>query len=57
MWESHLKGILKKMDGEEILEYPGNFYFKGTGLMLSTYVDDVTLDIIWSVRASCSVLE
>ena len=43
MWENHLKGILKKMDGEEIPEYPGNFYFKGTGLMLSTYVDDLTL--------------
>ena len=43
MWENHLKGILKKMDGEEIPEYPGNFYFRGTGLMLSTYVDDLTL--------------
>ena len=31
------------MDGEEIPEYPRNFYFKGTGLMLSTYVDDLTL--------------
>ena len=43
MWEQHLKGILKKMGGEEIPEFPGNFWFSGPRLMLSTYVDDLTL--------------
>ena len=42
MWENNLKGILKNMDGEEIPEYPGNFYIE-TGLMLSTHVDNLTL--------------
>ena len=43
MWEQHLKQVLKKMGGEEIAEFAGNFWFPTTRLMLSTYVDDLTL--------------
>ena len=43
LWEAHLKKLLKQLGGEEIPEFPGNFFFKGVGLMLSTYVDDLTL--------------
>ena len=43
LWEEHLKGVLKTLGGSEVQEYPGNFYFKDTGLLLSTYVDDLTL--------------
>ena len=43
MWEQHLKEILYKMGGEEIPEFPGNFWFPNSRLMLSTYVDDLTL--------------
>ena len=43
LWEAHLKKLLKRLGGEEIPEFPGNFFFKGVGLMLSTYVDDLTL--------------
>ena len=42
-WERHLKGIIKRLGGEEIPEFPGNFFFPDTRLMLSTYVDDLTL--------------
>ena len=41
LWEAHLKKLLKQLGGEEIPEFPGNFFFQG--LMLSTYVDDLTL--------------
>ena len=43
LWEEHLKSVLKTIGGYEVHEYPGNFYFKETGLLLSTYVDDLTL--------------
>ena len=43
LWEEHLKKVLKSLGGSEVHEYPGNFYFKDTGLLLSTYVDDLTL--------------
>ena len=42
-WERHLKSIIARLGGEEIPEYPGNFYFSDAPLMLSTYVDDLTL--------------
>ena len=42
-WERHLKGIISRLGGEEIPEFPGNFFFPKTRLMLSTYVDDLTL--------------
>ena len=42
-WERHLKGIIKRLGGEEIPEFPGNFFFPDTRLMLSTYVDELTL--------------
>ena len=42
-WERHLKFIIKRLGGEEIPECFGNFFFPDTRLMLSTYVDDLTL--------------
>ena len=41
--EQHLKVVLRQLRGEEIQEYPGNFWFLKQRLMLSTYVDDLTL--------------
>ena len=43
LWEQHLKVVLRQLGGEEIQEYPGNFWFPKQCLMLSTYVDDLTL--------------
>ena len=43
LWEAHLKEVLKGLGGVEIQEYPGNFWFAEDKLMLSTYVDDLTL--------------
>ena len=43
LWEQHLKKIIKNLGGQEIPEYPGNFFFPETKLSLSTYVDDFTL--------------
>ena len=43
LWERHLKRIVQTLGGEEVPEYPGNFYFPDTKLLLSTYVDDLTL--------------
>ncbi|CAE6942204.1 RE1 [Symbiodinium sp. CCMP2592] len=43
LWEKHLKGVLRSMGGQELPEYPGNFWFPETKLLLSTYVDDLTL--------------
>ena len=43
LWEAHLKKLLKQLGGEEIPEFPANFFFIGVGLMLSTCVDDLTL--------------
>ena len=43
LWEEHLKKVLKSLGGSEVHEYPGNFYFKDTGLLLSTNVDDLIL--------------
>ena len=34
---------VSRSNGEEIPEYAGNFYFSDARLMLSTYVDDLTL--------------
>ncbi|CAE7293066.1 GIP [Symbiodinium sp. CCMP2592] len=43
LWEKHLKEVLRNMGGQELPEYPGNFRFPETKLLLSTYVDDLTL--------------
>ena len=43
LWEQHLKVVLRSLGGEEIQEYPGNFWFPTQRLLLSTYVDDLTL--------------
>ena len=43
LWKQHLKVVLRQLGGEEIQEYPGNFWFPKQRLMLSTYVDDLTL--------------
>ena len=43
LWEQHLKSILKTIKGTEVPEYPGNYYFPDSKLLLSTYVDDLTL--------------
>ena len=43
LWEQHLKKIIRNLGGQEVPEYPGNFFFPDTKLLLSTYVDDLTL--------------
>ncbi|CAE7560940.1 RE1 [Symbiodinium natans] len=43
LWEKHLKEVLQGLGGYELQEYPGNFWFPETQLLLSTYVDDLTL--------------
>ena len=43
LWEAHLKQVLHNLGGSEVIEFPGNFYFPDTKLLLSTYVDDLTL--------------
>ena len=43
LWEAHLKGFISELGGREVAEFPGNFWFKESGLLLSTYVDDLTL--------------
>ena len=43
LWEAHLKRVLHNLGGQEVIEFPGNFYFPDTKLLLSTYVDDLTL--------------
>ena len=43
LWEAHLKGFISELGGREVAEFPGNFWFKASGLLLSTYVDDLTL--------------
>eukprot|EP00435_Cladocopium_sp_Y103_P068276 s2538_g31.t1 len=43
LWEKHLKSIIHKLGGVETPEYPGDFYFADSRLLLSTYVDDPTL--------------
>ena len=43
LWEQHLKVISKNLGGQEVPEYPRNFFFPDTNLLLSTYVDDLTL--------------
>ena len=64
LWEQHLKVIIKNLGGQEVLEYPGNFYFPDTRLLLSTYVDDLTLagpadqhDAFWSKLTSVVDIE
>ena len=39
--EKHLKQVLRQLGREEVPEYPGNFWFPETKLLLSTYVDDL----------------
>ena len=37
------KVVLKSMGGEEVQEHPGSLWFPTQPLLLSTYVDDLTL--------------
>lgn len=64
LWEQHLKVIIRNLGGQEVPEYPGNFYFPDTKLLLSTYVDDLTLagpadqhDAFWSKLTSVVDIE
>ena len=41
--EQHLEKSIKSLGGQEIPEYPSNFFFPETKLLLSTSVDDLTL--------------
>jgi len=43
LWEAHLKRVLHNLGGAEVIECRGNFYFPESKLLLSTYVDDLTL--------------
>ena len=42
-WENHLHSILKDMGGVVSDEFPGNYWFEDTKLLLCVYVDDFTL--------------
>ena len=64
LWEQHLKKIIRNPSGQEIPEYPGNFFFPDTKLLLSTYVDDLTLagpsdqhDAFWAKLTSVVDIE
>ena len=64
LWEQHLKVIIKNLGGQEVTEYPGNFFFPDTKLLLSTYVDDLTLagpadqhDAFWNKLTSVVDIE
>ena len=37
LWEMHVKQVLKEFGGEEVPEYPGNFRFPDTKLILGLY--------------------
>ena len=61
LWEQHLKKIIRNLGGPE---YPGNFFFPDTKLLLSTYVDDLTLagptdqhDAFWAKLTSVVDIE
>jgi len=41
--EQHLKKVIRNLGGQEVPEYPGNFFFPDTKFLLSTYADDLTL--------------
>ena len=43
LWEQHLARIIRGLGGKEIPEFPGNYWFPNRKLLLSTYVDDLTL--------------
>ena len=62
--EQHLKKIIRNLGGQEVPEYPGNFFFPDTKLLLSTYVDDLTLagpsdqhDAFWAKLTSVVDIE
>ena len=64
LWEQHLKKIIRNLGGQEVPEYPGNFFFPDTKLLLSTYVDDLTLagpsdqhDAFWAKLTSVVDIE
>jgi hypothetical protein len=42
-WEKHLDNILRGFGGKVAPEFPSNYYFKGSELLLTVYVDDLTL--------------
>jgi hypothetical protein len=42
-WERHLKKIIVKMGGKAMPSHPSCFFFKGRGLLLVVYVDDLML--------------
>ena len=59
-----LKKIIRNLGGQEVPEYPGNFFFPDTKLLLSTYVDDLTLagpsdqhDAFWAKMTSVVDIE
>ena len=64
LWEQHLKKIIRNLGGQEVPEYPGNFFFPDNKLLLSTYVDDLTLagpsdqhDAFWAKLTSVVDIE
>jgi len=61
---SNLKKIIRNLGGQEVPEYPGNFFSPNTKLLLSTYVDDLTLagpsdqhDAFWAKLTSIVDIE
>ena len=34
LWEAHLKGFISELGGREVSDFPGNFWFKESGLLL-----------------------
>ena len=42
-WEQHLTDALKKLGGKPVEGHPSSFYFSGTRMLLTVYVDDLLL--------------
>ena len=42
-WENHLTEAVRLLGGEPIWNFPSNFWFEETRLLLTVYVDDLLL--------------
>lgn len=38
LWEQHLKTIIKSLGGQEVPEYPGNFFFPNTKEVVAIHI-------------------
>ena len=42
-WEKHLEAAIKGMGGEPVENHPSSYWFEGSKLLLTVYVDDLLL--------------